>query len=342
MTRRSPAETARRRIVAVASYDRGTGRYEAVLLPREAVEISRDGLIVATGRWFGGRIHGVKSAVLPPEIIDELSGRLFAYVSIDGERLLYHYRAIAGERSGAGSKLREVERMLLKGEAFFASPRSFEDQDDCSLVLDWKESTPREREDFIRAHVRERDLPHGALARRVREICAEDRVRQASFWEPIERGLREDASSVGVFCLTKHPANAHMWANYADRHRGVCLTLALPARGDGPNAALEVEYADRRAVSPFDSFEKRVVDVFRTKGHSYAAEDEFRCINTNPPTQDWIRFSEYPFREVLFGKDISPVHRNALLLSIRSVRPDIRFFDAVEWLPGRLTFEPVP
>ena len=45
----------------------------------------------------------------------------------------------------------------------------------------------------------------------------------------LERGVRDDAEQLGMFCLSARPDDILMWSHYASSHRGLCAAFTASA-----------------------------------------------------------------------------------------------------------------
>jgi Protein of unknown function (DUF2971) len=90
--------------------------------------------------------------------------------------------------------------------------------------------------------------------------------------------------SLGVFCLTEHPANLLMWAHYADNHRGAVIGFDASHpffnRRRGPDDDFRhfrrVVYRQERPVVSLSNSD--AADFFYFKSLEWQYEDEWRLI----------------------------------------------------------------
>lgn len=318
-------------------YHRGSV-YLAVLLSDGTVELTCDGTRIARARWDGSRIR-TRTRALPREVLDDLSERLWIYVSAKDERLLYHYRRIAGDRSGA-PRVEEVARTIVTGEVYFSDPTTFNDVNDCTFELDYGSSW-QDRDRFLRGFLEAQHLAPEEYRLQVRWGKTTDRLRDPDFMDNVRAAVERDFKTAGVFCLAPAWDEEYMWESYGDGGAGVCLTFGFPAIGDKPNAVLKVSYVESRAVSLYAPKGEIVEAVFASKGLRWKKEREHRCVHYDPDwgarrMHGWFPMSDYAVREVTFGEHADAGLERPLIVAARHAPRSVQVYRAGRSEDGRI------
>jgi hypothetical protein len=187
-------------------------------------------------------------------------------------------------------------REMLESAFFHNAPEDFNDPFDCRV------NTER-----ALARAFQRELPSE------RRKTLEDFQRRFSQKPPSDFDL-------GVCCFTNNAEDPLMWAHYADKHRGVCLTYKIPAdyfMNKYPQSETEpffvgsekVHYGDDAytdwlgsgdmSQSPYEPIELAASRTLVTKAECWEHESEYRTIVSK---SRWaMRFEPSFLSGVIFG-----------------------------------------
>lgn len=229
--------------------------------------------------------------------------------------VLYKYRPI-----WPGEARCYTERIFTRLELYFSLPAQFNDPFECRIRLSFLAS-PADLEAAVSS---------GKLSA---ESAAAIRhsATDPAYQEDLERVGREVGKSLpktcAVLCLTQRCDHVLMWSHYASSHRGLCI--GFDSRQDFFRDAKPVEYRDEL---PTVNYVRQSVDEFAatallTKATKWAYEQEWRLAGLSRRGR-LITYSPRALREVIFGSCITPDDRNHFSDLARSVRRDVRLFQA--------------
>ncbi len=210
-------------------------------------------------------------------------------------------------------KYRRIDDFLFDSIAnarlWFSDPLQFNDPYDCNLDFtvglqdDWYEhlfnAVPatvltRERQELRERFERDPD----AAAQIKRRL------------EQIEYGnIRKQIGARGVCCFGRVDDNLLMWAHYADKHSGVCLTFDISEDETFFNAPYLVEYREELPqYNLLDVLRKLphtgiVQHILATKSKEWEYEQEVRIIKWSRfgPFRGLLEFKKRALTEVTFG-----------------------------------------
>jgi hypothetical protein len=293
------------------------------MLPGGQVVVWRDHVRVADGIRTEDVIDVPRSIAVPDDRDRvELIERLTTSSSANGERTLYHYKPIAGDRAGT-PKILEAGTATIEQAFYFSNPRNFTDRTDCSL--DWDlDLTTEEADAFYRSWVG-RHLQGDALEREVARCHAANAIRDPRFEQIYRPRIEGAVDNARVLCLTRHPDNQFMWRDYADQHTGVCVEFGLPSIGDEPLAALPIIYSAMRRVKLSGDPLAMAKAVYFNKLKRFEIEQEYRIVHLDGPGESDSGYRRVDaLRGIIFGAHIDPKHKAHLLRLVREFRPGIR------------------
>ena len=90
----------------------------------------------------------------------------------------------------------------------------------------------------------------------------------------------------GVFCVSRNPCNALMWAHYADYHKGFMVEFKIDFSARTPRSLLEpmtpleVTYTKERPIIDWAAGAGKLELYLLTKSEDWAYEEEERILNT--------------------------------------------------------------
>jgi hypothetical protein len=231
-------------------------------------------------------------------------------------------------------------RILTHLEAYFASPKDFNDPFDGKLGL-------------------------GIEAKPTAEIIsyAQKLTRSPEEFDNFKRGLEQDRASflldirarletlfaarTGVLCLSPDSTNILLWSHYAGGHKGFCVGLdsrwladeSVPDPTDLIIDHEQVKYeSDYPQLNPFLSDEEArewLAQQYRYKSASWNYENEYRFVMIRIPklndSDRILKLSPKSIREVILGCSIEAADEIEIkerVLQIAQLNPAIRLFRA--------------
>lgn len=176
------------------------------------------------------------------------------------------------------------KRLLTDLEVYFASPRDFEDENDCKIPVRYDLLSNLERKAWIKHLV---NLGYSKLSRPERRKLVKDKYKEKRLrdkqylLEYEERSFENFCNCFGVFSLCGNLKNQKLWDYYAPIPEG--FVVGLDTRiifpdfgGGGP-----VQYVDNIPVikpEPIMSSHTQMAIQFYSKLENWRWEEEYRTI----------------------------------------------------------------
>lgn len=151
-----------------------------------------------------------------------------------------------------------------------------------------------------------------------------------------------------VFSVSEEKDNILMWSHYADYHTGVVLKLDVLSEQDNPLCVAQPviyrsappsfftarEWIDEIIGVKAIDHEKLYWEYAYVKSDTWTYENEWRVWDLLATVQPEF-FSDYPLYpkelvEIYFGSKIREEDRKAIVLSAKTINPEIRFFQAIK------------
>jgi hypothetical protein len=216
--------------------------------------------------------------------------------SVPGDTLLYKYRSLATPEF--------VADILLRHRLFCADPRNFNDPFDCGAPISF-DATAEKKIECAVVQIRKK---HPAITEEAARVLAPARCIEVEANAPGR--IRARVENQGVVSLAGVLDNLLLWANYADSHKGVCITFGASHFDHGKffGQALQVRYNTKRPVVNFylDSPEVQVSKHLLTKSRDWEYEREWRIIVNNRQCNRYWEFDPKLISAVYLGCRISP------------------------------------
>ena len=192
----------------------------------------------------------------------------------------------------APCNLAHVRNVLMDNEIWFASPLTFNDPADCSVVQDYSgnkifESIGKDKDAYSLLTGK---YPDGPQTEVQLDACLGKMAVDGSF----ERGMthevsrkRAEKSNLGVVCFCERHDDPRMWAHYADNNKGVCYVFDFSALGQAKSAEElfpfgvpeKVTYCQEKPlIEPGDDEDRFLKKTILTKSAVWKAEREWRSI----------------------------------------------------------------
>jgi hypothetical protein len=166
-----------------------------------------------------------------------------------------------------------VRQILVEHQLFFPSRRCFNDPFDC-VVPSFLEipGTILERsvEEFV-----ERKFPNAADAEKVRMMT---KLISVNSLEGLRRDLQNDVDGAGILCFCRVRDDILMWAQYADKHRGLCFEFDGSANCLFFGDAQPVEYEDYTPIPLGENNNRQMTRIILTKSKHWSYEREYRIV----------------------------------------------------------------
>lgn len=159
---------------------------------------------------------------------------------------------------------------------------------------------------------------------------------------------REFLPRLRVFSVSEKKDNILMWSHYADYHTGVVLKLDVLPEEDNPLCVAkpviyrptppifftEREWIDDIIGAKEIDHQKLYWEYAYVKSDIWGYENEWRVWDLLPDVQSRL-YSDYPvypkeLDEIYFGCRIREEDRKAIVLSAKSINPEIRFFQGIK------------
>jgi len=193
----------------------------------------------------------------------------------DDSEVLYRY------------KYREINegnlKIISEGTIRLSSPLDFNDPFDSTPAYDpasIEEWTKRRPDLFykvgkvFKVSPAERIMNKGKMTQNLRRVVGSGEWSKALM------------KTFGVFCVSRNPCNALMWAHYANDHKGflvefkIDFSTRLPKRLLEPMIPLEVRYTNERPIIDWAAGAEKLELYLLTKSEDWAYEEEERILNT--------------------------------------------------------------
>jgi hypothetical protein len=222
------------------------------------------------------------------------------------------------------------KRLLTDNEAFFASPRAFNDPFDCRIPLRY-DLLPDE--DKLQLCIREAEARHPSSSREEINQWAHELMRDSAFSDPCRmRAVQEHwqqtiFSNFGVFSLSEVSDDILMWAHYAESHKGFCVGFDVPQlamqgerwREDGllTHAHPVVYSRTYPAVIPRGpGNHDDLKEVLLTKSQEWEYEREWRVL-LFMQTNRSAAFNDCILAEIILGCSMAEDHKEEIIEIIR-------------------------
>jgi len=205
---------------------------------------------------------------------------------------LYRYQACPEKDP---ERMEWIRQILVEHQLFFASRRSFNDPFDCAIP-----SLLKIPGTFLKRFVEEfvdRNFPNASEPEKSHTI---DRLLSINALEEIRRELQDDVDRAGIVCFSKVRDDILMWANYADKHKGLCFEFDGSSNCKFFGEAQPVEYEDYTPVPLHEDRDRRMTRVILTKSKHWAYEKEYRIFRPEMAGQS-LDFPVELLTGIIFG-----------------------------------------
>lgn len=138
----------------------------------------------------------------------------------------------------------------------------------------------------------------------------------------------------GVFCVSRNPCNALMWAHYADDHKGFLVEFKIDFSARTPKRLLEpmipipVSYTNERPIIDWSTGEKNFEQYLLTKSEDWAYEEEERILDTKTGP------GFYPYSRELF--------LNSVTAGVKMSDPDFELLKKTVYEASEATGKQIP
>lgn len=228
------------------------------------------------------------------------------------------------------------KRILTDLEIYMASPKDFQDPNDCRNYVRYDCLNESDFLTVLRDFVK-RTSPKWnfeARERLVKELLASNQLKDGAYIEKMAADTFEGWSQhIGILSLSINPNNDRMWMEYSDDDKGFCVVFNseefLPfVGGGGP-----VKYVQKLPVilpEPFMSSDDHIRFHIYYKEDKWCFEEEYRTLTVRPnPLHSFQRkriISPASYSKVILGRHCSDMHadeiRNSILQNIGEIKDE--------------------
>lgn len=228
---------------------------------------------------------------------------------------------------------------LENNQLWFSSSDGFNDPFDCDINIS-NDMSLNEIEIFVNKFIEHNYIPIEFKSKFIALL----RENPQKALNPLDERIRKQLKKIGICCFSKEKENILMWANYADKHRGVCLKFDVlkdtdfffPGGSKPIGIIRNVEYKEKYPkINPYDAIiEKSVIkNLPFTKSSDWFYEKEFRVIASdieNVPLG--IKFNKDSLLEINLGCQINnlekpKITKQDLFEIVKKVNyPNLKFF----------------
>ncbi|PVY43146.1 DUF2971 domain-containing protein [Pontibacter virosus] len=225
---------------------------------------------------------------------------------LNGDPIIYHYTNYNAARS-----------ILRNSTLRFGNPAKFDDKKDMDLgLLSFETSTANYIKFFLQTHP---NLSYSQL----RKIERANTQNPYFYQEEAKIALEKLKANLGVTCFNQNHINHHLWKEYANNERGVCLGFRSSAIKYCMKS--RVKYTDDELVENFfDESIEALVHWALIKKTGYTDENEIRafCLNVKKhclsmdeksPYYRCISLKNSAIEEIYLGVDMPTYHKTNLI-----------------------------
>ena len=249
--------------------------------------------------------------------------------------ILYKYRDL--------DSFDRITNLLLKGELFFSSAKTFNDPFDTAITYDFSSVEKPIAEEWMNIAT-DRHMP--TESREVKNHYIRNRlieIRTPGYAERFKEGLIENQyNKFGVCSLASTKENILMWAHYASMHSGICVGLSVPNLEEFMDQMakkrilidlMTIRYSETlpkvdffRAMIEMDT-PSDFYELVGVKSSHWSYEQEYRLVyseKTNIP----VEFGPRAIAQLVFGCRIDPKNKEQILKLCRTHLSHIQLFQA--------------
>lgn len=233
---------------------------------------------------------------------------------------LYKYKSLVG------SDFERTVDILRESRIYCPRPSQLNDELECKpdmVIGDFNDPTYKASvEAWVRRCVRHRPVAptEEEIQQELAQLTPEKLMHMAGESAPEYHAAIDQQFRIVSLALS--PANAHLWWDYADRFRGICIQLHLTPW----IPAYRVKYSDIVPILDLvddEGFAALDMTALR-KRLKWAPENEARLILREPPLPDdpalvsqMLEFDPQRIKAVAFGYGIDPAKKQAIIDAIQ-------------------------
>ena len=223
------------------------------------------------------------------------------------------------------------KRVLTHKELFFASPRDFKDQEDCSQTVNYSALTDKEKFDWA---VEVTKNNYRSMSPNIIPEVARRFLKRSPINNPVEcKKLQEEQLEryfdiTGVLSLTFNSNSDKMWEDYGDNHQGFCIgfdsKLLFESKIAGKGGYVDyVEELPKIYPEPkMDFLTQAKLQIF-SKLKKWEFEEEYRLHIIRGKNIEIADRRKYPpssaFKEIIIGENMPEEDLEELKSSIPDV-----------------------
>ncbi|MBI5266824.1 MAG: DUF2971 domain-containing protein [candidate division Zixibacteria bacterium] len=233
-------------------------------------------------------------------------------------------------------------RILTHREAYFTSPKYFNDPFDCKIGLDLASKT---KGDYVNHFSKEYSTE------KVTALSEALTHNPEGFINDVAAMTARLADKSGVFCLSENPQDLLLWSHYSDGHQGFCIGIdsaAFPApdvylrRGSTEIHYVGVKYEDvLPSLDPFLEDPNEWLDQqYRYKAAVWNYEHEHRYVMIKDPQEGPLTDQERAFhlspsaiKEIILGCKTDDDRASKVKTEVRrlaALNPNVRLLRSVK------------
>ncbi len=197
-------------------------------------------------------------------------------------------------------------KILENNSILIHHPSEFNDPFDCNYRVRIKKNKKEIEQYLLNTNI----YKQGNILKEVLDLKVEDiYIRFPEFDERSNKTIQEFHSNTGVSCFTTDNKNLLMWAHYADKHNGACLTFDVTKDMVLFNATHKVEYVKKYPIlNYFEIPDEILMKTINTKHEIWKYEQEYRI--WKHPNKGIYPFNKSCLVEIILGYNLRNNNEN--------------------------------
>lgn len=225
-------------------------------------------------------------------------------------------------------------RIIMDLEVYMASPKQFEDYNDCRNHVRYDGLSESDFLLALRDFVR-RTFPkwnEEARKREVQNLLVRNQLRNSEFVQSMADSTFEDWNQrIGILSLAGSHSNDEMWEKYSDSDRGFCVVFNSEKLFQFVGGGGKVEYVPELPVilpEPFHSTSDQIRLQVYQKENRWSFEDEYRTMTFSykpmHPFQRKRVVSSESINTIILGRNCSGTHAGEIRTCIHNKIGEIK------------------
>lgn len=213
------------------------------------------------------------------------------------------------------------KRVITHGELYFASPREFEDKEDCKQTVRFEKLSTEEKIAWIEHGVKtqkqkeNKNWSDKTIKERALKIYENAPIRDSKKAKEVtEKILQKYFDITGVLSLAFNSSSVRMWNEYAENHQGFCVgfdsKLLFESKIAGKGGYVDyVEELPKIYPEPIMDFQTQANLQIFSKLKKWDYEEEYRLHMIRDHKLEINDRRKYPpaeaFKEIIIGKNMA-------------------------------------